>query len=225
MWTPALFYIAVFASLWLLYKNLVPAGFWLLPILAWLGLQGILAHQGFYTYAIDHPNAPPRFVLPVLPAILWVIISVYRTKNMEFQKTDWIWLTAVHIVRIPVELGLHSLYEAQLIPISMTYDGRNFDIISGLTAPLVMWAIHKNIPSLRFLLLAWNSICLILLLQIVITGVLSAPGPQQIWSFDQPNKGVLMFPYIFLPAFIVPLVLWSHLKALICLFKNGKVNG
>jgi hypothetical protein len=42
-------------------------------------------------------------------------------------------------------------------------------------------------------------------------------------SFDQPNRAVLFFPYVFLPTIIVPIVLASHLFAL---YKSlrGKLN-
>jgi hypothetical protein len=57
----------------------------------------------------------------------------------------------------------------------------------------------------------WNFICLGLLLNIVINAILAAPFPFQQFAFDQPNRGVLYFPFIWLPGFIVPAVLLSHL--------------
>jgi hypothetical protein len=44
--------------------------------------------------------------------------------------------------------------------------------------------------------------------------ILSAPGLFQTRAFDQPNVGVLYFPFVWLPGFIVPAVLLSHLVVL-----------
>jgi hypothetical protein len=38
--------------------------------------------------------------------------------------------------------------------------------------------------------------------------------PAQQLNFDQPNRAVLYFPYVWLPAIVVPIVLFSHLAAL-----------
>ncbi|MDZ7899625.1 MAG: hypothetical protein U5N85_16590 [Arcicella sp.] len=63
-------------------------------------------------------------------------------------------------------------------------------------------------------LLAWNVICLILLLNIVINAAPSAPLPIQQFAFDQPNIAILYFPFNLLPSVVVPLVLFSHLVAI-----------
>jgi hypothetical protein len=70
------------------------------------------------------------------------------------------------------------------------------------------------------LLIAWNLLCLGLLINIVTLAVLSAPFPFQQLAFDQPNIAVLFFPFIWLPAFVVPAVLFAHLVCLRQLFRN-----
>ncbi|WP_208646852.1 hypothetical protein [Pedobacter jejuensis] len=63
-------------------------------------------------------------------------------------------------------------------------------------------------------LLVWTFICLGLLLNIVVNAVLSASSPFQQFGFDQPNVTILNFPFSWLPAFIVPLVLFAHLATI-----------
>jgi len=43
--------------------------------------------------------------------------------------------------------------------------------------------------------------------------MLSAPSPIQKIAFEQPNIAILYFPFCWLPTFIVPIVLFSHLVA------------
>jgi hypothetical protein len=93
----------------------------------------------------------------------------------------------------------------------MTFSGRNFDILSGLTAPFVYYFgfVRKKLSTAVILL--WNFVCLLLLFNIVAHAILSAPFPFQQLAFSQPNIAVLHFPFTWLPACIVPLVLFSHL--------------
>ncbi len=135
---------------------------------------------------------------------------------------DLRWTTILHIVRIPVELVLLWLYLQKAVPELMTFEGNNFDIVSGITSPLILWmGFRQGLPK-RVLLLGWNSICLVLLINIVVHAILSTPVPFQQFAFDQPNIAVLYFPFIWLPAFIVPVVLLMHLVSIVKLLSGRK---
>jgi hypothetical protein len=103
----------------------------------------------------------------------------------------------------------------------MTFEGRNFDIISGLTAPFIAWWGYTKLKFNKNILLLWNFVCLGLLLNIVINAVLSAPLPFQQFAFDQPNVTILHFPFVWLPGLIVPAVLLSHLICIRQLLKRS----
>jgi hypothetical protein len=124
------------------------------------------------------------------------------------------------VIRIPVELVLFWLFSYKTIPQLMTFEGRNFDILSGISALLVYYFgfIKKSLDK-KFIL-AWNFICLALLANIVINAFLSAPFPFQKFAFDQPNIAILYFPFVWLPVLVVPLVLFSHLVAIRKLWKK-----
>jgi hypothetical protein len=115
---------------------------------------------------------------------------------------------------VPVEIVLLWLFLHHTIPQLMTFEGRNFDIVSGITAPLIFYFSFRKKWLGRKTLLAWNIICLGLLANIVRYAILSAPFPFQKFAFDQPNVAVLYFPFIWLPCCIVPLVLLSHLASI-----------
>ncbi len=100
----------------------------------------------------------------------------------------------------------------------MTFKGYNGDLFSGLTAPLIAyWGFYKKLLP-RWVLITWNLVCLLLLVNVVTNAVLSFPGPLQQINFDRPNIAVMEFPFILLPGFIVPLVFFCHLVALLQLF-------
>jgi len=182
-------------------------------LIFWLSIQAMLSILGIYT---DDPQSiPPKIILfGVLPALIVIILLFNIPKGKQFiDRLSMQMLTHVHLVRIPVELCLYGLYLHGSVPELMTFEGRNLDILAGLSAPLVGFLGIRRGKMGKVSLLVWNFICMGLLLNIVIIAILSAPSPFQQFAFDQPNVAILHFPFSWLPAFIVPLVLFAHLAA------------
>ncbi len=180
----------------------------LLPL--WMLLTGYLSTTGFYRA----PDAmPPRVVLfGVLPSVLVIVIYFIAFRDYV-GRLPLTTLTLLHVVRIPVELVLLWLYENGQVPILMTFEGWNFDILSGITAPVIYFLAFRNGRVYKPLLIIWNLMALGLLINIVTIAVLSFRSPFQQLAFDQPNVGVTYLPFIWLPAIIVPIVLFTHLAA------------
>lgn len=175
----------------------------------WVALIGTMALLGFFE---DTESLPPRFMLILLGNVLLVSYSYRKLKSNPLNEKM---LLLIHGLRLPVEIGLYQLFLLGLVPRIMTFEGRNYDIFIGILA-LVLFVILL-VSNTRFskpLNLTWQAGGLISLLLIVVTAVLSAPSPFQVFAFDQPNVAVLQFPFVFLPAYIVPTVLLSHLLAL-----------
>lgn len=188
-------------------------------IVGWLLLQAIVAYTGFYTVT---NSMPPRFVLLVGPPLILIALLFFTRKGRNYLDTlDHKMLILLHTVRIPVEITLYFLFVYEAVPRLMTFEGRNLDILSGLTAPLMYYLVFIRKTGGRKLLIGWNIVCLVLLFNIVINAVLAAPFPFQQFAFDRPNVGVLYFPFVWLPGFIVPLVLLSHLVSLRQLLVNN----
>lgn len=186
--------------------------------LAWLAVTGILSWKGFFK---NTSVIPPRLLLVMLPAIMFVVLAMITKRGRRFiDELNLKKLTILHIVRIPVELVLYWLAAQKTIPELMTFAGRNFDILSGITAPIIYSICFKGSELInRKLLLVWNFICLGLLLNIVINAILAAPFPFQQFAFDQPNIAIFYFPFAWLPVFIVIVVLFGHLAAIRKLIK------
>ncbi len=181
-------------------------------VVFWLAMQGIISLTGFYTVAT---GIPPRFVLLLLPPVIFIAVLFFTKEGKQSMNGyNLKYLTLFHIVRIPVELTLYWLYVHKAVPEVMTFEGRNFDILCGLTAPFVYYFGYiKNVLQ-RNVLILWNIVCLLLLANIVATAVLSAPFRFQQFGFEQPNIALFYFPFIWLPCFIVPAALLAHLSAL-----------
>jgi hypothetical protein len=119
---------------------------------------------------------------------------------------------------------LFWLFQAGQIPQLMTFEGRNFDILSGLTAPLIYWLAFRGGKTNRRLLIVWNLFALALLINIVVNAFLSFPFSFQQFAFDQPNRAVLYFPFVWLPSVIVPIVLFCHLASLWQLLSKDSIK-
>ena len=184
----------------------------------WLALQGIIASTGFYTVT---DSLPPRLLLALAPGIVFIIIIFSNKKGREWlDRMELNNLTLIHLVRIPVELILLWLSIYHFIPEIMTFEGRNFDILSGISALLIWYfGFYKNRLN-KTVLHFWNLICLGLLINIVAIAILSAPYPFQKFGIDQPNIAVFYFPFIWLPAYVVPVVMFSHLAAILKLINT-----
>ncbi len=182
----------------------------------WMLFQAAIASRGFY---LNSESVPPRLpIFAVLPAV--VLIAVLFLFGRDFiLRLPLLPLTLLHVVRIPVEIVLAWLYEQGMVPQVMTFHGWNYDIVSGiLSIPAAFFAFRGGQPN-RKLLIAFNVIGLLLLTNIVTIAVLSLQSPIQELAFEQPNRAVLYFPFVWLPAMIVPIVLFCHLVSLYKLLK------
>lgn len=187
--------------------------------ISWLILQGIIAYTGFYNETLL--EMPPRLPMMVLiPLVILIFLFSLKKSRSFITKIQLHHLIIIHCIRIPVEMVLYGLYISKAVPQIMTFTGRNYDILAGITAPIIAFMAMKGNLQYRKIILAWNLVSLVLLLNIVIHAVLSLPVPIQKFGFDQPNIAVLYFPFIWLPLFIVPVVLFSHLTSILILFKN-----
>jgi phosphoglycerol transferase MdoB-like AlkP superfamily enzyme len=97
----------------------------------------------------------------------------------------------------------------------MTFEGKNFDIVFGISTLLILTlGLYKGSVMRIKILLIWNLIGLLFLGNIVFYALFSSPSSFQKFAFDQPNIAVLRFPFPWLPTFIVPLVLFAHLAVI-----------
>ncbi len=196
-----LFILTVLLSFWLFHRAL-RSSMLLYLSLAWLLLMGRLAYMGFF---LDYARFPPHFMIMMgIPLISILLCFLNAGGRRLIDKIPLLPLVLLSIVRIPVEIVLYLLYLNKQIPELMTFAGRNYDILAGLTVPVIYLVCFKDgrLTNKRVFLI-WNIFALALLMNIVINAILSAPFSFQKFAFDQPNKAVFYFPFVWLPGFIV----------------------
>lgn len=96
-------------------------------------LVSVLTMNGFFE---NFESRPPRLFLFVGPTILATVILLIVPSTRAFLAAMPIAsLTYIHIIRIPVEIVLWWLYKHGGVPEAMTFEGVNYDILTGITAP------------------------------------------------------------------------------------------
>lgn len=209
------FAIAVVFSIILFYITSKNDYKFLVGILLWASLQCVLVYVGFYE---DTMTVPPRFIIAVIPNLLIVIFTLFSKKTRDWLSTfDLKTLTILHVVRIPVELVLFWLFVGGYVPELMSFSGMNYDILLGITAPLVAILAFRNNRINKSILLGWNIISVLLLTNIIILAIFSTPTALQQFAFDQPNIALMTIPFILLPTIIVPIVLVSNMAGFVIL--------
>lgn len=179
----------------------------------WLFITAYMASSGFVR---DFDALPPKFLLVILPPTFTTLLLLSLRKTRTLLKNIPIaTLTYIHIIRVPVELVIWWIYLNGQMPQIMSFEGQNFDIISGITAPFAALFLVSQKSFHRIGAILWNVVALGLLAAIVYHAILSAPLPFQQYGLDQPNVAVFYTPYIWLPGFVVPAVLFSHLVSLV----------
>lgn len=134
----------------------------LVLLIAWSIIQSALALSGFYQTT---NTFPPRFIFVLLPTTILIVVGLLpKYKKRLVANRNRALSAFLHTIRIPVEIVLLYLFINKMVPELMTFEGRNFDILAGLSASI--------------------------------------------------------FPFVLLPAVIVPIVLYTHLTELMLLLKE-----
>lgn len=153
---------------------------------------------------------PPPFAILLLGIVVVSATLAFGPAGRNLAKHAPLWaLVAVQSFRLPLELAMHAMAERGIMPVQMTYTGRNFDIVTGATAVVVAALVAAGHAGRR-LVIAWNVLGFALLLNIIVVAVLSTPvfaafGP------DRLNTFVTYVPFVWLPAVMVSAALAGHL--------------
>ena len=207
--------ISITIFLWGLKKVSGKKVFWraLLLLAGWILLLAALSLRGFFA---DFTRLPPRLPLAVLlplPVVLWVVST--KKGQALLKKVPPQWIIYLQTFRIVVEIVLWLGVLRELLPVQMSFEGRNFDILSGLLAiPVGYYCFVKKTGPSRAVVLLYNIGGLLLLLNVLVIAVLSMPTPLRVFHNEPANTLVVQFPFIFLPGLLVPLAYTLHIFSL-----------
>jgi len=184
----------------------------MLAITGWVAVLGFLSLEGFFAnFKSVPPRILPTLVLPLVAGILFLRSAPVRDL---LGRTPPQWPIYLQSFRILMEIILWLLYLQHRAPAIMTFEGRNVDILVGVTAIPVAYLcfVRKAWPAR--VALWWNVAGILILLNVVIHAQLSAPSPFRVFVTDPPVTFIAYWPYILLPGFLVPLAWLGHAASL-----------
>jgi hypothetical protein len=187
----------------------VSASIVLLLGVVYIGMPAGLAGAGLLNRY--DPLPAPALLLVAGLTVLTITLTLTRLGGRVAIATPLDAVVTLQAFRVAVEVCLHRLYLNGVVPIEMTYAGRNFDIVSGVTGLLLGAWLLSGRPAPERVILAWNLLGLALLVNIVSIAVLATPVPFRQFSDGPANLLPSTFPYVWLPSFLVQVALASHL--------------
>lgn len=185
-----------------------------LVLMGWLVLTFLLARSGVL---VAPAGSAPRMLFVLAPASLALValaFSPFGARLIAGLPLGWIVLTQVF--RLPVELILFELHREGVLPVQMTFEGQNFDVLTAIGA-VVVWLVCRK-REVRGLVLAWNVLGLALLARIVFIAVRAMPGPWPADPVEPQNTIVLTSAFVWIPVLYVTTALFVHVLVFRALF-------
>ena len=153
---------------------------------------------------------PPPFGLLVLAITSLSVAIAFTPFGARLAQFLPIWaLVGIQGFRLPLEVAMHTMFERGVMPEQMTYTGRNWDILTGITA-LIVVALVLSGRGGRLIVALWNILGLALVLNVVIVAILATPRLRY-FGDDSLNVWVTYTPFVWLPAVMVLAAFAGHL--------------
>jgi hypothetical protein len=174
---------------------------------AWMALTWAAASSGILQ---QWDRVPPPFPLLIIALMALALVLAFGGVGTRVAQFIPLWaLVAIQGFRLPLELAMHALVARGIMPVQMSYSGRNFDIITGATAIVVAILVKRGYAGRRLVAL-WNVVGLALLVNVVSVAIASMPL-LRMFGDDRVVTFVTYPPFVWLPAVMVLAALAGHL--------------
>ncbi|MBK5278735.1 MAG: hypothetical protein JJE09_07720 [Bacteroidia bacterium] len=181
-------------------RSLLGILLWTVFISAW-SMTGMMGNFSIFPF-----NVLPVIAIPLITILVIIFSKTFGEIIIHVLPQN---IIRLQTFRILVEVLLWALFIKNLVPIQMTFEGLNFDVLSGISAMLIAYLVSKQSISKRTILI-WNILCLGLLVNIVVIAILSMPSPLRYFMNEPSNTIVTQFPISLLPGLLVPLAYTLH---------------
>lgn len=179
-----------------------------LLVVFWISYVVLLSASGI----LANFKLPPR--LPLLIVIPMLVFMIFVTRTSAFKsiltKSTNQQLIGIQSFRILVELLIYGAFLNNIFPRRATFEGLNYDILVGVSAPAIAYLSRKKIIG-RKGILAWN-ITGLAILSVTVYSFISS-----YYFMGYSNTNSLQFinpPYLFLASVLLPFALFYHILSM-----------
>ena len=224
-----LLYAALFAVIGFAYVNVQKAsgqlpsnGLFKLygGLLLWTIYLLVLDQSGILRPMVNPPRIPLLVILPAFILIVWFFVS---SKHRPFTQNLPIWQPVlIQSFRIGVEFLILGIYLKCIGPVQATFEGYNFDIVSGVLAIPTAWLLYRKADIARLVTWIWSILSLLLLANIVFIFNTLVMRPEM-WGFSENPISVefTQIPYVLIAGFYMPFAVFLHVFTITQLRQKG----
>lgn len=175
----------------------------------WAVVASVLAYRGTF-HPRDLESAPPVGIQLIVVLSL-IFVSLTASTSLRRLLTRQSSLVRLHLWRLVGILFLVLMLRGQ-VPALWALPAGIGDILVGVTAPWV--ARDVDTPRGRRRATIWNLFGLADLIVAVGLGIMTSPGPTQVFRTAPTTEFMTLFPMALVPTFLVPLAVTLHVVSL-----------
>jgi hypothetical protein len=189
-------------------------GLWLavaVPFTLWLAVVWRLAVNGFFQAIPGVIRVPPPLPVAIFAPVLVGLVLLMRSNRIAslLDAMPLSWLIGLQLYRILGGIFLVSWAQGAIPGVFALPAGIGDTAVGLLALPAARWA-SSGTPAGRRVGMAWNLLGLTDFAVAIAMGLLSSPGPLQVFALDHPNVQVGRYPTVMIPAFGVPSSIILH---------------
>jgi hypothetical protein len=174
----------------------------------WMTAWALVARTGALL-RFDH-RPPPMMLMMAATGAAGIAIGA-SPLGARLSRLPLAALVGFQAFRLPLELVMHRAARAGVMPPQMSFEGWNFDVVTGATA-LVVAALLLAGRAPRWLVVGWNVLGIALLVNIVTIAVASTPVFHAFGTAPGAvNTWVGVAPFVWLPTVFVACAIAGHI--------------
>ncbi|MCB0589212.1 MAG: hypothetical protein KDD06_28250 [Phaeodactylibacter sp.] len=178
----------------------------------WLAILALLGYMGFF---YEPETSFLRLSLAfALPFALIIILLFSRFFSLTLRVLPIRWLAYFQACRIFTELFFWMGMKGGFVPVQLTFEWLNYDIVVGITALMAGFVFFGRGRYRRFEGIIWNTFGIASLANVLLISLFSLPGPHRAFATVPDSAFLTLTPFIWLPGFIFPLALAAHIFSL-----------
>jgi hypothetical protein len=181
-----------------------------IPFTLWLALVWNLALNGVFQF-VPGVVRPPRLPIAIFAPVIIGLLLLLRSKSIGalLDATPAHWLVALQVYRIFGAIFIVNWVHGAA-PAVFAWPAGIGDTLTGMMALPVALLLASGAETGPRAAMAWNVFGLVDFAVAIAMGVLSSPGPLQIFGFDIPASLAGTYPTVMIPAFAVPSSILLH---------------
>ena len=191
-----------------------------LGLFLWFLYVFLMAKTGF----LQNFELPPRFpIFLIFPAFIFTAVVLYKYRNSKIiAAIPASWAIYYQTFRIVLESLFAGSVALGLLHPEVTFKGYNYDIIFGLTAPVIGYLVFGAKLLTPKIALYWNYFGLAVISLIIFLFITTIFVPS-VWgeTASLAPIEIVKFPFVLVPAFLMPSAVFVHILSIIQLTRSN----